>query len=349
MTKVILPNKVRLWTLCILPVLNLQGAVTISSPSNGATVTSPVPLVATTTGAQPSSIAVYDNSSLILKQNGVSEVNASLNLTTGPHTIVVEVSQSLGKTAGVSATTSITVSGVANSAWWSEIASDMTGLNEGYPHGVPGYAWASGPVIEMGNNANGWKALTGWGVVYEAAEGNPATNTRVNLRNVQTYFLQKRTGKWLLLQNTSTPDGAAYVEDFSNDQSKPADVRNEPDGTISVTAGGGYNYHFYPADRASISPDDIGGILVIFQARLIVGNAALPDDRNIARYLAGAGADYYPALTGGWPGNLPYNPGAAIGKEKYVQSQWRFYSVNTLSATELAANPPPIDLTGVAP
>ena len=261
---------------------------------------------------QPSAIqiAVYDNSSLILKQNGVSEVNASLNLTTGPHTIIVEVSQSLGKTAGVSATTSITVSGVANSAWWSEIASDMTGLNEGYPHGVPGYAWASGPVIEMGNNANGWKALTGWGVVYEAAEGNPATNTRVNLRNVQTYFLQKRTGKWLLLQNTSTPDGAAYVEDFSNDQSKPADVRNEPDGTISVTAGGGYNYHFYPADRASISPDDIGGILVIFQARLIVGNAALPDDRNIARYLAGAGADYYPALTGGWPGNLPYNPGA---------------------------------------
>jgi hypothetical protein len=69
----------------------------------------------------------------------------------------------------------------------------------------------------MGNNSNGWQAITSWGVAYEAAEGNPATNTRVNIRDMQTYFLQKSTGKWLLLQNTSAPDGAAYVEDFSGD------------------------------------------------------------------------------------------------------------------------------------
>lgn len=238
----------------------------------------------------------------------------------------------------------------AGTSLGSEIASDMTGQNEGAPHGVPSsWDWAQGPVLTMGKNANGWHALTAWGVVYEAAEGNPATNTRVNIRDLQLFFLQKSTGKWLLLQNTSQPDGAAYLEDFSGDVSKPGDVRQEPDGTISVTAGGGYNFHFYPSDRASINPNDIGGILALFQARLIVGDPNLPDDRSIARYLCGSGADYYPALTGGWPGNLTYNPGVGNGKMKYVQSEWRFFALTTLTAAQLTSNLPPVNLTGVSP
>ncbi len=124
---------------------------------------------------------------------------------------------------------------------------------------------------------------------------------------------------WLLLQDTDYPDGAAYLEDFSGDISKPGDVRKEPDGSISVKAGGGYNFHFYPSDRATINPNDIGGILIILEARLIVDNSALPDDRSSAKYLCGAGADYYPSLTGGWPGNLSYNPGVGIGKMKLVR------------------------------
>jgi hypothetical protein len=60
------------------------------------------------------------------------------------------------------------------------------------------------------------------------------------------------------LQNTGTPEGAAYREDFPGDFKKSADVRTEADVTISATAGNGYNFHFYPLDRASINPDDIG-------------------------------------------------------------------------------------------
>ena len=233
---------------------------------------------------------------------------------------------------------------------WTQIASDMTGQHEANPHGVPlSWDWATGPVIEMGNNANGWKAITSWGGVYEASTGNPATNTRVNIRNMQTFFLQKSTGKWLLLQDTDYPDGAAYLEDFSGDISKPGDVRKEPDGSISVKAGGGYNFHFYPSDRATINPNDIGGILIILEARLIVDNSALPDDRSSAKYLCGAGADYYPSLTGGWPGNLSYNPGVGIGKMKLVQPYWRFFAMTTLNASQLAANPPPVNLNGILP
>jgi hypothetical protein len=226
----------------------------------------------------------------------------------------------------------------------------MQGQNEGNPHGVPlSYDWALGPVIEMGNNPDGWQAITSWGALYEAAEGNPATNTRVNIRNMQAYLLQKSSGKWLLLQNTSEPTGAAYIENFSGDANKPADVRTEADGTISATAGGGYNFHFYPENRASINPNDVGGIVVVVQARLIVADPSKPDDRNIARYLLGSGADYYPALTGSWPGNADHNPGVAIGKMKYVQSDWRSFSMTTMTQAQLQNNPPPIDLSGIAP
>jgi hypothetical protein len=231
-----------------------------------------------------------------------------------------------------------------------QIAGDMQGGNEGYPHGVPrGYDFANGPVMEMGNNSDGWRAITAWGVLYEAAEGNPASNTRVNIRNMQTYFLQRSTGKWLLLQSTNTPVGGAYVEDFAGDANKQADIRQESDGTISATAGGGFNFHFYPQDRASINPDDIGGIVVVLQARLIVADSRKADDRGSARYLCSAGADYYPALTGGWPGNSSANPGVAIGKMKYVQSSWRSFAMTTLTQAELASNPPPVNLNGILP
>jgi hypothetical protein len=229
------------------------------------------------------------------------------------------------------------------------IAADMSEKNEGFPHGVPtDWGFAQGPAMGMGNDPNGWRAITHWGQVYEAAEGNPATNSRVNIRNVQFRLLSRSTGKWSLLQSTSTPVGAAYREDFAGQVSKPADVRREPDGTISVTAGGGYNFHFYPSTRASIDPNDVRGILALVEARLIVADPTKPDDRDSARYLVSSGADYYPALTGGW-GSGSSNPGVGVGRMKYVKPNWRFYAMTTLTAAQLQANPPPVNLDGVAP
>jgi chitodextrinase len=87
-------------------------------------------------------------------------------------------------------------------------------------------------------------------------------------------------------------------------------------------------------------------MVALFQARLIVGDPTKPDDRGIAHYLAGAGADYYPALTGSWNGTTTYNPGAGIGKLKYVQSYWRLYTMSTLTESQLRGNPPPISSLG---
>ena len=331
--------------------------VVINAPSNGATVSSPVNVNASSSGSQPNSMSIYVNSSLVVQKWGVSSIKTSLKLNAGNYTIKA-VAQ-YGYRSSSSAVASITVPNPQgtpgpgpspNSSVAAQIAGDMQGGNEGYPHGVPrSYDFANGPVVVMGNNSNGWAAITAWGALYEAAEGNPATNTRVNIRNMQTYFLQKSTGKWLLLQSTSTPDGAAYLEDFSGDTNKPADIRYESDGTISATAGGGYNFHFYPADRGSIDPNDIGGIVVVYQARLILANPNGRDDRSSARYLCSAGADYYPSLTGSWPGDASFNPGVALGKMKYVQTSWRSFAMTTLSQSQLASNPPPVSLNGILP
>lgn len=231
----------------------------------------------------------------------------------------------------------------------SQITGDMAGSNEGYPHGVPlSYGWATGPIRGSATNpAANWRAATAWGVAYEAAEGNPARNTRVNIRNMRFYLLQKSTNKWMLLQNTSAPNGGWYVEDFSYNAPKTADIRNESDGSISVTAGGGYVFHFYPQERASINPKDIAGIITIFEARLILGNPKGPDDRSAARYLAASGGDYWPNIVGGLLGGATIAPLIDGGKLKYVQTYWRSFAMTTLTEGQLAHNPPPIDLTGI--
>ena len=227
-----------------------------------------------------------------------------------------------------------------------QIAADMQGKHEGFPHGVPlSYDWANGPLLEMGNNSKGQNAITCWGAVYVAAQGHAAVNTRVNIRNMRLYFLQKSAGVWQPLQNTSAPDGASYPEDFQGNP-VPPDVRKESDGTISVMPGKGYCFHFYPSNRGSINSNDIGGIVAIFDARLIVRNPGLPDDRGSARYLADAGADYYPRVSG--PGILN-NPSVGIGKLKYVQSNWRSFAMTTLPRSQLASNPPPVNLNGILP
>lgn len=243
------------------------------------------------------------------------------------------------------------VAATPSSGVGAQIYGDMQGANEGSPHGVPSsWDWANGPSMEMGNNSNGWRAIEAWGLIYVASQGSPAVNTRVNIRNMQLFVLSASKGTWSMLQSTSTPTGAHYVEDFSNDQNIPADIIKLSDGTISVTAGGGYCFHFYPDPRASIDPSDIGAVVVVYQARLIMADPSKTDDRSSAHFVADAGADYYPGLTGNCPvGDNGGCPGVAIGKMKYVTNDWRSFAMTTATQSQLTSNPPPVDLTGVLP
>jgi hypothetical protein len=224
------------------------------------------------------------------------------------------------------------------------ILSDMTQPHEGRPHGVPlSYDWALRPRLGLGNDPGQFRAMTAWGQVYADAEGSPARNTRIHLRNIQAWYLGKRDGRWHLWQFSQVVDGAAYREDFVDDLNKPADVRHEKDGGLSVRLEEGYNYHFWPAGgRAVIDPLDIAGVFTTVQARLLVDDPDKPDDRPQARYLLSMGADYWLDLSAQWD-QWKTNGDIAIGRFRYLTGDWQAFNMTTLSAGELRRNPPPID------
>lgn len=225
------------------------------------------------------------------------------------------------------------------------IVNDMTLPNQGRPMGVPAsYDWAYKPVIGMGNKPPViWHAITAWGQLYVDAGGNPASNTRVQIRRMRTYILNKQNRKWSLVQSSKGVEGAAYREDFAEDIHKKPDLRREPDETVSVTAGGGYNFHFWPSGgRASIDPSNIGGVFTTVEARLIVGDPNKPDDRSRARYILSVGADYWVNRHVKWD-HFKTNGAVAMGRFKYVTKKWQAFNCTTLTAKQLRQNLPPLD------
>jgi len=160
------------------------------------------------------------------------------------------------------------------------IIDDMRLPHEGAPHGVPAsYGWSRRPIVQMGNDPKNFRALLPWGQLYEDAEGSKAVNTRVELRDLRAYVLSRRDGKWRLVVATRAPQGAAYAENFVEDAHRRTELRPEADGGVSVTAGGGYNFHFWGDHRVEIDPSDIAGVFTTCQARLVVDDPSRPDDR----------------------------------------------------------------------
>jgi hypothetical protein len=228
------------------------------------------------------------------------------------------------------------------------LKSDMSGKHAGRMHGVPmSYNWARHPRVGIGNHPDrhGFTAVSAWGQIYEDASGSPATNVRVSCRDIAIWLLSRSTGKWRRCNASKQINGANYVEDFSANVSKPADLRPEPHGAVSATLGGGYNFHLYSIrGRARIHPSDIGGVVSIYSARVIMNDPHGVDDRYLARYLASAGADYWlDQYVGAAPGTVA---DVGIGKARYLTTDWTTLTMSTLSLRDLEQHPPPVCLRG---
>jgi hypothetical protein len=225
------------------------------------------------------------------------------------------------------------------------VIDDMTLPHEGRPHGVPdSYDWVRGPSLGRGSHPPAtWHAMTAWGQLYEDAKGNPARNTRVQIRRMRTYLLSKRDGQWHQVQSSEGVQGAAYREDFVEDINKQPDLRHESDGSVSVTAGGGFNFHFWPAEgRVNIDPSDVAGVFITVEARLVVDDPAKPDDRARARYLLSVGGDYWQSRQAKWD-HFKTNDAVGLGRFKYVTVNWQAFNCATPTAQELRQNPPPLE------
>lgn len=224
------------------------------------------------------------------------------------------------------------------------IIEDMTLVHSPRPHGVPdSYDWCCHPEVRTQPDEvpSGWNSLTAWGQVYESIDGNPAINTRVELKDFETWILYK-SGIWKRVQYSEDVDGAHYQEDFASDNSHPADIRNEPDGGVSVTAGDGFNFHFWPSTgRAIIDPINITGVWVTLKARLVIDDQNGSDDRNIASYTMNVGADWWRTKTAQWAPDFANNVEVGMGRFKLVKGEWQSYNMTTLDQDMLIDNPLP--------
>jgi hypothetical protein len=230
---------------------------------------------------------------------------------------------------------------------------DMTLPHQGYPHGVPAsYDWAQGPVERSQAIPGRFHAVVAWGQVYEDRCGNPAHNTRVQIKDIRIYLLDRWGGTWRLLQHARRVAGAAYRESFSPPIHRPADIRSEPDGGISVKAGGGFNFHFYSPDRARIRPKHVAALLATVQARLIVDDPTRPDDRSHARYILSVGADLWRDTV------IEYdrdenNPDMGMGRFRYVTPDWQSFNMlymrGGIDPSRFLSNPPPLTLSHATP
>ncbi len=256
----------------------------------------------------------------------------------------------------------------------------MALLNDLPLNGAPsGPGWARGPgVVVMGNNPRGsatpgywqpsngnykgsnlWNGILPWMVLFDG-QGNGASNTRVQMRNVKIYYRSRSNGSWQLIGSTTGVDGSLYSKDLMNAYGA-ADVRSESDG-VSVMPGNnnGFFHGWWTAGQKSIAAvaGDIDAIFVTMQARLIVGPAGY-DDRSSARYLLQVGADYYPEVgmpvTASGPLGISWLPGVGVSRAKLITNEWRSFNMasidagnqdvagNAMSTAVFRSAPPPLD------
>lgn len=210
------------------------------------------------------------------------------------------------------------------------LADDMSLPSEVAPHGFTG-DFAFKPRLGAGIDPGGYRAFTAWGQMYECVSGNPQPSARVQITSLEAWIKSRTTGAWSRVQATNLADGDAFVENYVGNSSRAADLQTV-EGTTSVTAGGGYNFHFWPTtSRISINPNDIGGVITSFRARLQPGTysgGAAPC------YVLSSGADYWSTADSAW-NNLQTNSDVGIGRFKRADANWRLFTMSTTSAGPL--------------
>lgn len=224
------------------------------------------------------------------------------------------------------------------------IKNDMLLPHEGILNGLPTqFDWSQGPRIGWGNNPpSDWFAMIPWGQVYRDTNPLVASNTRIQIRNFQAWYLDNNN-KWVEWTTTSDIFGKHYYENYQDDFNVSAEIRHEMTGGISIKFLDGYNFHFWPAQgRIPMNPQDIKGVWICVEARLILDNANQEDDRNRANFMLGTGGDYWKSLTANWD-NFQSSGDIAIGRMKYITNEWKSFNMHTLTANQIETNPPPFD------
>lgn len=228
---------------------------------------------------------------------------------------------------------------------------------------APQFNWQHHPVITTyaprGDAIAGWwpgnrpewtyTALS-WFTAYEA-QGNYATNSRIEIRNLRMYFLSESTRQWTRVDASTGPRMGLWTYPFNSAGSNTGE-RSEASGGKSIKPKYPNFHHGYGNAHLIKNPADVRATFVAMDFRLVVDDASRADDRSVAKYVIDVGGDYYPGNPNYADTSMTWNQGYApgMGNGRYLQAtnSWRTATMivpNTRSGAsmeELRNNPPPL-------
>jgi hypothetical protein len=164
----------------------------------------------------------------------------------------------------------------------------------------------------------------------------------VQIRNVYIYYLSKSKNQWILATGSNGMTG--YYDAYTTTVNYTNITVNKR--TETTANGGGTSIKLLPGycfqgwtlgNVGAINANDIGGIWAYCEARLIVDNPSLPDDRGIANLVLCEGGDYKQL-------NATTIADIAIGRFKKLTNGWRPFNMSTLTDAQWAkAAAPPVN------
>lgn len=217
------------------------------------------------------------------------------------------------------------------------LISDQRDPHVSLPDGVPlSYDWSQHPRTGLGLNGGGSWA-NAWGQIYSS--NNPATNTLVQVANLQLWLLNG--GTWTKLVDCKPRGGRGidagfFRSDYAGNITSPEQPLALLDGSRAGEPNPAYNLHFFPQGRVQL-PQGYTCIVGCFDARLVLQAPNGVDDRASSRFIASCGGDYYSSA-----GGLPPRGDWTEGRFRRVTNDWTTYTCH--AGVIPPNNPPPLVL-----
>ncbi|KQN33769.1 hypothetical protein ASG37_16605 [Sphingomonas sp. Leaf407] len=211
-----------------------------------------------------------------------------------------------------------------------EALASTTAPHDALPLGVkPGTTWRNRGRRNAVTKPADYAAFVPWGQIFpaEGATANPVAG--VELRNMRGYLLRRGSGAWEQVSRSDRLEGRIFKPNFDNNKNSPTTITYGPAGTRAMLDPQ-RPFHFWPKEgRVPMNGADVAGVLVVYQARLAPGSP-----RN-ARYLVGAGADYWKTRHSRWQ-NYTTNGDAGIGRFRRLTPRWRTVFMYTGTRADFA-------------
>ncbi len=184
------------------------------------------------------------------------------------------------------------------------------------------------PANQNYKSSEWWQAAAPWWLIAPLTD-NKATNTRIEVGKVLSYYRSKSTGQWV--QFTNIPSQWAGIYSYSNGVRSNRAVNklvNATNGNPMYLGTAGIEYIHGGVSKLSLNPAAMDGLVNCVTARLVVDPNTGVDDTAVASYGMQMGMDWYPTVDFVISRDIPevqYLPAAQYSKFKRLSKNWKSF------------------------